>query len=279
MIKITTDSTCDLTEEILKELNAAAIPLNVTSKNKTYKDGVDISPKDIFRLTEETGEICKTSAPSVGEYEQFFKEQLSENDAVIHISLSSELSSSYQNACLGAENFQTVSIIDSKNLSTGSGYLVYEAAVLAQENRTVEQISEYIETIKQKMYVSFVINQLDYLQKGGRCTSIQNISAKVLNIRPSINVIDGKMAVGKKYRGSFKRAIKLYTNNETENLENIDSKRIFITHADCDPFIVESIKDQLEALDYFDEVIVTTAGCTISCHCGPTTLGIIFQEK
>ncbi len=279
MIKVTSDSTCDLSPEILTNYNISLMPLHVVIDEQDFRDGVDITPADIFKYVGEQGKSCKTTAVNTFEYDTFFKEMSSKYEAVIHICLGSDFSSSYQNAKIASENYSNVYVIDSNNLSTGSGHIVYEAAILAKEGYPVEVICSKLEQLIPKVDASFVIDKMDYLRKGGRCSGMEALGATILKIKPSIEVVNGKMAVGKKYRGKFERCLDQYVKDRLENNENVDYSRLFITHSHCSPETVERVKQTIRQYADFDEIIETTAGCTISTHCGPNTLGILYKRK
>ena len=279
MIKITADSTCDLSQQILDEFNISLVPLHVLVDEVDYLDGINIQPTDIFEYIGKQNKSCSTAAINVFEYEQFFKPLAEANDAVIHINLSQHLSSCYQNAKIAAQSFDNVYIIDSLNLSTGSGHVVYEAALLAQQGLTAEEIVARVEGNKTKVRASFVIDKMDYLKKGGRCTSLEAFGATLLKIKPSIDVTDGKMNVGKKYRGSFESALEKYVKDQLANIDQIDQSYIFLTHSHCSPETVAHVRGLLEQYGNFGKILETTAGCTISTHCGPNTLGILYKVK
>jgi DegV family protein with EDD domain len=279
MIKITADSTCDLSSQILNDLNISLVPLHILVDKEDYLDGVAIQPTDIFEYVGNQGKTCSTAAINIFEYEQFFKPLAETHEAVIHINLSHHLSSCYQNAKLAAANFDNVYVIDSLNLSTGSGHLVYEAALLAQQGLAAKEIVARIESLKANVIATFVIDKMDYLKKGGRCTSLEAFGATLLKIKPSIEVVDGQMTVGKKYRGNFESVLEKYINDQLHNIEEIDSSRIFITHSHCSAETVAKVRAQLESYGHFEQILETTAGCTISTHCGPNTLGILFKMK
>lgn len=279
MIKITSDSTCDLSANILEEFDISLMPLHVLIDNEDFRDGIDITPKDIFEYVGNKGKTCKTAAVNTFEYESFFEQLSPKYDAIIHISLGSGFSSCYQNAKMAAEKFQNVYVVDSANLSTGSGHLVYEAALLAKEEKNPQEIIEYLEELVPKVDASFVIDRMDYLRKGGRCSGIEAFGATLLKIKPSIEVVDGKMVVGKKYRGNFGRCLENYVKDRLENNDDIDYSRLFITHSYCSPETVQKVKEAVQKYANFDEIIETTAGCTISTHCGPNTLGILYKRK
>jgi len=279
MIKITADSTCDLSPEIVEAMDITLVPLHIVVGDQTYEDGVNITPEDIFRFTEEEGTLCKTAAVNVYEYASLFEELAPKHDAVIHISLGSEFSSSYQNARIAAEEFNNVYVIDSRNLSTGSGHLVYDAALMAKEGVHAEEICRQLEQTVEKVEASFVIDKLDYLHKGGRCSGLEAFGAKLLQIKPCIEVIDGKMDVGKKYRGNLGRSLDHYIQDRLQDRTDIDYSRLFITYSSCPEEIVEKVQVAIQEHGRFDKIMITRAGCTVSSHCGPNTLGILFKKK
>lgn len=279
MIKITADSTCDLSIDILRDLDITLVPLHITVGEQTYRDGVDITPTDIFHYVDVEGKICQTSAVNIYEYEHIFNELAPKYEAIIHICLGSGFSSSYQNATIAARNFKNVYVLDSQNLSTGSGHLVYEAALMAKEGVDAQTICRSLGELIPKVDASFVIDQLDYLYKGGRCSGLQAFGSKVMQIRPCIEVVDGKMKVGKKYRGSFENSLRRYVRDRIHDEQKIDFRRVFITHPMCSKETVEMVKEILSDDGRFEEIIETSAGCTISSHCGPNTLGILFIRK
>lgn len=279
MIKITADSICDLSPEILIDMEISLIPLNVIVGDESYQDGVDISPAELFELVEKENKICKTAAANIYDYECFFEKYSDEYEGIIHICLSSAFSSSYQNAKLASESFENVYVIDSKNLSSGSGHIVYEAALMANGGMKVEDILKHLEDIIARVDSSFVIDKLDYLHKGGRCSGVELIGSKMLQIKPSIEVINGEMSIGKKYRGSFQNALRRYVKDRLLDNDNIDYRRIFITHPMCDEETVDMVRQLVKEYGNFEEIIETKAGCTISSHCGPNTLGILYIRK
>ena len=279
MIKITADSTCDLSPEILQSMEITLIPLYILVGEESFRDGVDIAPKDIFNYVDNEGKICKTAAINAYDYESFFTEFASKHEAVIHICIGSVFSSCYQNASLAAKSFDNVYVIDSQNLSTGSGYLVYEAALLAREGKKAEEICVYLEEFVPKMDASFVIEHLDYLHKGGRCSGLEAFGARLIQIKPCIEVLYGKMVVGKKYRGSFERCLEQYVRDRLLQQDNIDNSRVFITYSACPEPTLAKVEEAVRTYGDFKEVIQTKAGCTVCSHCGPNTLGILFKRK
>ncbi|MBE6732881.1 MAG: DegV family protein [Ruminococcaceae bacterium] len=278
-IIITSDSTTDLSAELCERYNIKTIPLSITLGGKTYHDGVDITPDDIYEHQRKTGEFPKTAAINVDEAINFFKPFVDDGYKVIHFGISSEMSSTYNNARLAAEELGNVYVIDNKNLSTGSGLLVIAAAEMALAGKLAEEIVDEINKLVPCVSASFVIDDLDYLYKGGRCTALEMFGANLLKLKPCIQVKDGKMGVSKKYRGRYGDVLKQYVDEQLANKDNIITDRVFVTHAGCKPEIVEAILAQVKDSGIFDEVFLTRAGCTISSHCGANTLGVLFICK
>ena len=278
-IKITSDSTCDLPQEVLDKYNITMVPLAVIKDGKQFTDGVDISPSDIFAHVANGGSLCSTAAVNIGEYEELFAKYSKEYDGVIHVNISAEFSSCHQNARLAAENFDNVRVIDSRNLSTGIGLQVLRAAEMAQAGMSAEDIVEEINEARDKVSASFVVDTLTYLARGGRCTAATALVANTLKLHPEIVVRDGKMGVNKKYRGSLDSALLKYAKELQEELLQADPKRVFLTHSGCSQETLDKIYAFLKEWEYFDEIHVTRAGGVISSHCGPGTLGILFYKK
>ena len=278
-IIISSDSTCDLSVELRKKYNIPTIPLGVTLGDKTYFDGVDINPDDIYAHHKKTGELPKTTAANVGDLIDYFKQFADEGKTVIHFALSSEFSSTYNNACIAASEFENIYVIDSCNLSTGNGLLVLAAKEMAESGATAEEIVEKMTALTACVDASFVIDNLEYLHKGGRCSALAMLGANVLKLKPCIEVKNGKMGVGKKYRGKYAVTLKEYVAERLANIEDVDLTRIFVTHAGVDEEIVNAVAEQVKKTAPFKEGLVTRAGCTISSHCGADTLGILFIRK
>jgi DegV family protein with EDD domain len=277
-VKITCDSTADLSHELLQKYNIDTIPLYIIIDENTYRDSVDIQPDDIYAYAQRTGKLPKTAAVSVQNYIDLFA-KYQEYDAIIHINIGQQFSSSFQNAYIASQEFKNVYVINSENLSTGSGHLVIEAAELAAQGLDAEQICENLKRVIQKIDASFVIDTLDYLKMGGRCSSIQAFGASLLNIKPCIEVIDGKMEVGKKYRGKIEKSIQKYVVDRLKDRDDIITDRVFITHSGCSVDLLNQVKQLVIESQPFEEVFITRASCTISCHCGPNTLGVLFKTK
>lgn len=278
-IVITSDSTTDLGAALMERYNVSTIPLGVTLGDKTFRDGVDITPDDIYEHHRKTGELPKTTAANVGECIDFFRPFVEAGKTVIHFTISGEMSSTYNNACLAASEFDNVYVIDSRNLSTGGGLLVIAAAEMANKGLEAKEIVEKIEELKACVDASFVIDKLDYLHKGGRCSAVAVLGANLLKLKPCIEVKNGTMGVGKKYRGRYADVLKEYTLERLGDGSDIDLDRVFVTHAGCDMEIVESVVELVKKTLPFKEVFVTRASCTISAHCGADTLGVLFIRK
>ena len=278
-IKITCDSTCDLPQELYAKYDVEVVSLSVTLGDKLHRDGVDVSAPELFAYVKETGNLPKTSAVSMGEYLDAFGKYTAEGRTVIHINLSSNLSASHQNAVLAAQELGNVYVVDSRNLSTGSGHLVIEAAEMAAQGLDAETIVARLNEMKERVDASFVLQTLEYLQKGGRCSSVTALGARALQLRPEIRVADGGMGVGKKYRGSMEKSVLDYVRGRLEGRNDIDTRRIFVTHSPMDQSVVDKAIALAKELHPFDEVIETDAGCTICSHCGPNCLGVLFFKK
>lgn len=275
-IKITCDSTCDLTRELYDFHKIDVIPLGVSLGDDFRLDSVNVTAQELYDYADRTGELPKTSAIPIGDYLERFKKYTEQGYQVIHISLSSDLSSSYQNACIAAKTVGNVFVIDSKNLSSGSGHLAILAAELAAADYTAEEIQDALNEMKGRLDVSFVLQTLEYLYKGGRCSGVAAFGANLLKLRPEIVVSNGKMHVGKKYRGNMEKSILAYVRGRLEGKTNIQHDRIFVTHSGVPREIVDKVKDLIRELQPFDEIIETVAGSTISSHCGPNCLGVLF---
>jgi len=279
-VKITADSTCDLSGSLVKENGIIITPLYVNYEGNSYRDGVDIKPSDIFDYVAKTKKLPKTSAGTIGDYTEAFSKILAKGDSVVHISIGSKFSASYQNALAAASELDgDVYVVDSKNLSTGSGFVVLKAAALAREGKSATKIAEELKEFTPKVRASFCIDTLTFLHKGGRCSAVAVLGSNLLKIKPCIEVVDGKMDVGKKYRGHLNTVLLQYVKDLFENADNIDTSSVFITHTGCDANLVQSVKDEIAKFIKFDNVIETIAGCTISNHCGPGTLGVLFVTK
>ena len=277
-IKISADSTCDLSPQLIQRYDIGISPLYIVRDGESLVDGVDITPDEIYAHVEAGGSMCSTAAVSVYDYVEFFRKELESADAVVHFHISGEMSACYQNACIAAQEVGNVYPVDARNLSTGIGLLVLEAAELAQKGQlTAQEIQRRMEQRRELLDVSFVVEQLGYLRKGGRCSSVAALGANMLSLRPCIQVKDGKMGVGKKYRGAYQKCLLQYVKERLEGRDDIDLHRIFITESGgFTPEEIAEVEAAVRSYQPFEEVLHTRAGCTVSSHCGPRTLGILY---
>lgn len=278
-VKITADSTCDLSRALVKANSITIIPLVVTCDGQSYRDSVDISPDALLQVTEATGGVATTSAVNVQTYLDIFSGLLKECDAIVHFTISSDMSACYQNACIAAAELGNVYVVDSRNLSTGIGHLVLDACALAKEGMAAADIKAELDRRQEKLDVSFVLSTLEYLRRGGRCSSVAALGANILKLHPCIIVKDGAMTVGKKYRGKIQDCLVAYVKDRLAEPETVDPRRIFITDSGFDGETVALVENTIRECVPFDEIIHTRAGCTVSCHCGPGCLGILFYRK
>ena len=278
-VRMTADSTCDLSPELLRKYEIGIAPLSVIIDGEVFHDGVDVTPRDIFRAAE-AGKSVRTAAVNTYEYREFFTEQLKNCDELVHICISSEFSTCYSDAVEAARDFDHVYVVDSRNLSTGSGLLVLEGIRMIREG--AEDGRTIAETLQGKTGLvsgSFVVRTIDYLRRGGRCSGLEALGAKMLHIRPSIVVQDGKMHPGEKYRGRYEHYLKHYIEDTLENDSNIDFQRVFVVHSPSEEGLVRFAIDTVKSYGLFREVLEAMAGCTICTHCGPDTLGLMFLRK
>jgi len=277
MLTILTDSTADLGSDIAAEFNLRVIPLSIFIGGRTYRDAGDIGPDDLFRLVKQTGELPKTSAPSVGEFENAFRKI----DEGVYIGISSQLSATLQNARLAAQGLpaENVCVIDSLNLSTGIGLLALMASELQRQGCTREEIRDRVQRSIPKVRTSFVVETMEYLYKGGRCSAIQALMGSMLKIRPIIEVRpDGTMGVKAKARGSRAKALQVLLDELESQLPNLDRRRVFITHSGC-PADAEFLAREVQRIAAPEDIRITLAGSVISSHCGPDTIGILYLLK
>ncbi len=278
-IRMTADSTCDLTPELIRKYNIGIVPLSVVIDGDVFHDGVDVTPRDIFRASE-AGKSVRTAAVNTFEYREFFTEQLKNCDQLVHVCLGSGFSSCYSDAVEASRETGHVFVVDSHNLSTGSGLLVLEGLKMIREG--IEDGRTIAETLQAKtglVNASFVLRTVDYLRRGGRCTGLEALGAKMLHIRPSIVVQDGKMRPGEKYRGRFEHYLKHYIEDLLDNDSNIDFQRVFVVHSPSEDGLARFAIDTVKSYGLFREVLEAMAGCTICTHCGPDTLGLMFMNK
>ncbi len=277
-IRITADSTCDLSPELVRKYNIGITPLSVIIDGQVFHDGVDVTPRDIFRASD-AGKSVRTAAVNTYEYREFFEEQIKDYDQVVHVCISSEFSTCYSDACEASAKMDNVFVVDSRNLSTGSGLLVLEGAEMAANGVDGAEIARKLQERTALVDASFVVRTVEYLRRGGRCSGMEALGAKLLHIRPSIVVEGGKMHPGEKYRGRYEHYLKHYIEDTLANDSTIDFNRVFITHSPSEEGLVSFAIEKVKSYGLFREVLETMAGCTVCCHCGPDTLGILFMRK
>lgn len=278
-IKIISDSTCDLSQELLEKYNITLVPLTIVKDGQAYSDGVNITPADIFAHVAAGGSLCSTTAMNVGEYTEYFQKYSKEFDGVLHINISAEFSSSYQNACLAAEGFDNVRVLDSRNLSTGQGLVVLKACELAKTCENLDDLHAQLVAFTEKVEASFLLDQLQYMVKGGRCSAVVALGANLLNLKPCIEVKNGKMSVVKKYRGNYAKCLANYVKDRLANRDDLDKGTLFVTRTPVTEECLKAVSDAVDQYNDFENTYWTEAGCTVSCHCGPGTLGVLFVRK
>ena len=278
-IKIISDSTCDLSQELLEKYDITLTPLTVIKDGKNYSDGVDITTADIFAHVAGGGDLCSTAALNIEEYATVFNKYTGLYDGIIHINISSGFSSCHQNARLAAEEFDNVRVIDSKNLSTGQGLVVLTACELAKTCQSLDEIVEKLEEIIPKVEASFLLDKLEYMVKGGRCSSAAALGANLLGLKPCIEVKDGKMSVVKKYRGNYSKCLASYVKDRLADRDDLARKHLFVTRTPVADDCLDAVKKAVDEYADFENIYWTEAGCTVSCHCGPGTLGVLFIRK
>lgn len=279
MVKIISDSTSDLTKELIDKLDISVIPLHILLGNDEYRDGIDITPDKIYEWADENKTTPKTSAVSIDDTIEMFKCVLEEDRDIVAFAISEDMSTTANVFRLAARELEAedrIHVIDSENLSTGIGHLVVEAAVMAGKGMSAADIEKNILELRPRVRASFVVDTLTYLHRGGRCSGLAAMAGGVLKLHPRIEVNNGKMNPGKKYRGRMKNVVLDYVKDMEEDLKKAKKDRVFITHSGCDKEIVDEVKNYLKQLDVFDEIYETRAGGVISSHCGPGTLGVLF---
>ena len=279
-IKLCSDSTSDLSAELIQQNNIAIIPLFVNFSNQSYRDNLDITSATLFRKVSETGTLPSTSAPSPSDFTNEFAKHIEKGMDILHISLSSKISTAYQNACIAAEQFPQgrIKIIDSLNLSSGIGLLVMTAADCIQKGLPLDSITSTVQEKVAKVRTQFIIDTAEYLYKGGRCSGLQMVLSSVLKIHPVIQVTDGSMHLAAKIRGSRQQVLNFLVSHAQEKADEAAPERVFITHTGCDDDALW-IKNKLAELNVFQQILITNASCVISSHCGPNTIGILFMDK
>ena len=279
MVKVIADSTCDLSEELIEKYGITIIPLYIVLGEKEYRDKVEIMPADIYKWSDENKTTPKTAALSIDDAVKAMMPILEQGDDIVIFSISKDMSSTNNVFRLATEELEAenrISVIDSANLSTGIGLMVIEAAIMAQAGKSKDEITAVIEGLKPRVRASFVVDTLEYLHRGGRCSGLAALAGGMLKLHPKIVVKDGAMGADKKYRGKLDAVILKYAKEMEADLLTAKKDRVFITHSGCDDEVVASVKEYLESLGYFDEILTTVAGGVVSSHCGPGTLGVLY---
>ena len=278
-IKIISDSTCDLPKTLAEKYDVTMSPLTIIKDGESFKDNVTITPQEIFEHVAAGGSLCSTAAGNVADYQDLFAQFAGDYDGILHISLGSGFSSSYQNACLAAEEFDNIKVVDSQNLSTGQALIVVYACKLAQNCESLEQLHADVQAYTSRVEASFLLNRLDYMVKGGRCSAAAALGANLLNLKPCIEVKDGKMGVVKKYRGNYAKCLANYVKDRLDGRDDLTREQLFLTYTTVSDDCRQAVLDAIGQYGHFEEMVECTAGCTVSCHCGPETLGILFVRK
>ena len=281
-VKIIADSTCDLSKDLLEKYDISVLPLHIVLGDKEYKDGLEISPDEIYEWSNANKEAPKTSAAAISDTIDIYSKYLKSYDEIICFSISGQMSTTVNVMRMAAEELDaedTIHIIDSENLSTGGGLLVIEAAIMAKEGKTANEIVETMNQLKPFVRASFIVDTLTFLHRGGRCSGVAALAGGALKLHPKIVVENGGMKPDKKYRGKMNSAILSYVKDLEPQIKNAKTDRVFITHSGCEEEIIDSIYQYLEELGLFKEILITRAGGVISSHCGPGTLGVLFIEN
>lgn len=279
MVKIIADSTCDLSKELLERYDISVLPLHVLLGDEEYYDGVTVTPGEIFEWAESNKKAPKTSAPALEDAAALFRPYVEEGREIVSFSIAESMSSSGNIMRMAARELDAekqIFVVDSANLSTGIGLLVIEAAIMAQSGSSAAQITARMEELKPRVRASFVVDTLMYLYRGGRCSGLSALAGGALKLHPKIIVSDGKMSPDKKYRGNMQHVVMDYARDLEGQLKTAETDRVFITHSGCSREIVDAVRAYLESLHIFREILETTAGGVVSCHCGPGTLGVLF---
>lgn len=279
MVKIISDSTCDLSPELIARYDIDIVPLHIILGEQDFEDGRGVSPDEIYRWSDVNRSAPKTAACSLEAAMAAFKPYMAEGREIVCFTISSSMSSTYNVMRMAAEQLDAahlVTVIDSMNLSTGVGLQVIEAAEMARAGKTAKEIAAHIELIRPQVRASFVVDTLTFLHRGGRCSGLAAMMGGALKLHPRIGVAEGKMSPGKKYRGKMDRVILNYAADMESELRSARNARVFITHSGCEDAVIASVHEYLTQLNHFREIHVTRAGGVISSHCGPGTLGVLF---
>lgn len=277
---IVTDSTCDLPREIYERYHITVLPLHIARGDRSLLDGPEITAADIFLYETATGELCSTSAVNVSEFAACFQALRREYDGVVCVTIGAEFSTCYQNACLAAEeaaDLLPVYVVDSKSLSSGQGILVLEGARMAEWGLDPAEIAAELEALRERVDASFILGRLDYMKKGGRCSSVAALGANLLQLKPCIEVKDGKMRVGKKYRGRLDKVMGQFVRDRLAPYgPGETAPEVFLPHPPTDREFLDAAGAALTADGRFSTLWDAPSGCTVACHCGPNTIGVMF---
>lgn len=278
-VVITADSTCDLSQDLLERYDIHVIPLTITLGDDTFLDGEGFTPLDMYARYREDGTLPKTSAVGVQEFIDFFSQYTTQGCSVVHLDISSELSNSYNAACMASSELGGVQVVDTRMLSTGVGLLAIEAAECRDRGMSARDIAQHVRELTEKVQTSFVLDTLEFMWKGGRCTGVAALGANLLRLKPGLEMKDGKLTVYKKYRGSIEHVYKQYIRERLQG-RTVRPAHVFITESgEVEDSVLEEIYALVRELVPGAEIHHTLAGCTISTHCGPKTLGILFIEE
>lgn len=280
-IILSADSTCDLGEELKKKYNVNYYPFHIILGENQYQDNVDITPDDLYRAYWQRRQLPKTAAIGVGEYIDYFKKWVEQGYEVIHLNLGESISSAYQNCCIAAKTLGNVYPVNSGSLSTGTGLLVIEAAKRIINGMSAQQIQQELVGLTGKVHASFVLDTLEFLHAGGRCSMVAALGANLLKLKPCIEVnnTDASMTVGKKYRGDLNKVLVQYIRDKLQNRNDLDLSKAFIVHSGISQERIDMVYREVRRNANFRNLYVTRASCTISSHCGPNTMGIMFMTK
>ncbi|MDR0315051.1 MAG: DegV family protein [Oscillospiraceae bacterium] len=274
---ITADNACDLGPDLLQKYNIRCSPFYIIINDKEYLSDIDITPDKIFEEFSINKILPKTAALGISQYIKFFQENLQNCVEIVHISIGAKLSSAYQNSLTASKEFNgKVHVVDSENLSTGIGLLIVEAAIMARSGLSGLEIYSAVKRLVPKIHTSFILNGLDYMKAGGRCSSVAALGANLLSIKPCIAMLNGSMSVHKKYRGTLLKAASQYVNETLDEFKNINTNRIFITHCNMQKDVLDAVYRSVKSRNQFDEILITAAGSTVTSHCGPDVIGILF---
>ena len=278
-IKISADSTCDLSQELIEQYNVSVKPLHVTLGDKDCLDGVTIQPQDIYDFYAATKKLPKSGACSADEYLEFFQGILDEGyDGIVHFSISSGMSASHNNAVLAAKELNNVFVVDSRQLSSGTGLLVLDACDMVAAGLSAKEIADRANSRTNATRSSFIVDTLEFLYKGGRCSALALLGANILQIKPCLEVKDGLIGVSAKPMGRYRRCVAKYCENIKNGMTNPDKKRCFVTHTKMDDGITEEVIATVKSWGIFDEILETVAGSTVTTHCGANTIGILYID-